>query len=392
MLEIKEFMKNVEKDLIDFCQNLVRIKSFTGREEEVSRYMEKKMIELGYDEVIVDGLGSVIGRMGTGDKKLLFDSHIDTVAVDDEKDWSVDPFGGVIKDGKLFGRGSVDMKSAGAASVYAGYIAKELGLLEGKTIYVSTSVMEEDYDGEALLYEFENLGIKPDYAVICEATQCRLAIGQRGRALMKIDMEGVSAHGSAPEKGVNAVYKMVEIINRIEDLEKKYINMAGKIGEKPSIALTKIECETASYNAIPSKSTVYVDRRLIKGETYEIVENEMNEIVEGTGATWEIFKVIGKSWTGEEVVLNSFMPFWDISLEHGLTKAAFKAYEDGNERKPELMMWDFSTNGVATDKLNIPTIGFGPGDSKMAHVKDEHCPIDDIVKACEFYTNLIKNI
>ena len=384
--KINEFLTKVEGELIEFAQNLVRIKSFTGKEEEIIHFVKERMIQLGYDDVIIDGMGNAIGVIGYGDQKILFDSHIDTVAVEDGAEWTVAPFGGEIIDGKLYGRGASDMKCAAAATIYAGYAIKELGLDEGKTIYISISVMEEDYDGENLLYQFTEGGIKPGYVVICEPSQCRISIGQKGRALFKINTTGVSAHGSAPEKGVNAVYKMAEIINRVERLNETLSKQGSEHG---TVALTKIESDAASYNAIPFQSSIYIDRRLVKGEDEGVIRKEMEKLLAGIDATWEVFEVIGKSWTGLEVVLHSFLPAWEIDLEHDLTKAAIKAYENLYQKNPEMWKWDFSTNGVTSAKFGIPTIGFGPGDSKQAHCRDEYCPVSEIVEACKFYAGLV---
>lgn len=389
MKQLSDFLKNIEQELIEFTQELVRIKSFTGQEEESIQFVRSRMLELGYDQVTIDGMGNCIGVIGTGKTKIMFDSHIDTVKVDDAHEWTVDPFGGEIRDGKLYGRGSVDMKSALAATVYAGYAIKQLGLDKGKTIYVSASVMEEDYDGENLNYVFQEDGIKPDYVVICEATKCRVCLGQKGRALFKIDIEGVSAHGSAPEKGVNPIYKMNEIIKRVEELND---TLSARRGEHGTVALTRIECEAASYNAIPSKASIYIDRRLVNGENEEVIKSEMDALLAGTDANWEVFQVIGKSWTGSDVRFNSFLPAWEIGLDHPLTLAAVKACEKVEGQATETTKWDFSTNGVASAKMGITTIGYGPGDAKLAHMKDEYCPVEDISKACRFYVELVREI
>lgn len=389
MENLASVVTGLRDELIKFAQDLVKIKSFTGKEEEIIKFIEKKMLELGYDKVIIDGMGNCIGIIGDGDIKIMFDSHVDTVKADDAKEWSYDPFGGEIIDGKLWGRGSADMKSALAATVYAGYAIKKLGLHKGKTIYISASIMEEDYDGENLSYIFDNDDINPDYVVICEATKCHVCLGQKGRALFKINMPGVSAHGSAPEKGVNPIYKFADIIKRIEDLNKTLTASQENSG---TIALTKIESKSASYNAIPSEATAYIDRRMITGEDESFVRNEMDALITGTDATWEVFQVKGKSWTGLDVCLNSFLPAWEIDLKHPLAVSAMKACEIVEGRKTETTMWDFSTNGVASARIGIPTIGYGPGDSKLAHMKDEYCPIEDIVKACEFYIELVKEI
>lgn len=150
------------------------------------------------------------------------------------------------------------MKSAVAAMVYAGFAIKKLGLDEGKTIYISASVMEEDCDGGAILYEYNKDKIQPDYVVICVPSGLKLAVGQRGRTSIKIiTTEGVSCHASAPERGVNPVYSMNTIIKRVEELNENFARE-----DKPgSAVLTKIECQTGSINTVPNKCSIYLDRR-----------------------------------------------------------------------------------------------------------------------------------
>ncbi len=386
--QILAFSKQVQSDLIQFAQDIVRIKSYTCNEEELANFVIAKMNELGYDEVFQDKLGNVIGVVGTGEKEIFFDAHLDTVEVQDEEDWTYGPFSGEIVDGKLYGRGSTDMKGAVAATVYAGHAIKQLGLAEGKKVYISTSIMEEDYDGEAVSYLFKENDIKPDYVVICEPSSLQLALGHNGRALVQVDMDGVSAHGSAPEKGVNAIYKMNQIISRVENLGLEMM----KADTSGSLALTKIESEAVSINAIPPKCSIYLDRRLDIGEDWDHLTKEMNMLLEGTGASWSIYDEAGESWKGEKLVLHSFLPAWEIEKEHHLAQSCLAAYEDLNEKEPIMIKWDFCTNGVAPARLGIPTIGFGPGTAKLAHMTDEYCLVDEIVSAFEFYTNLVKHI
>ena len=198
----------LQAELIEFTQSLVRIKSMSGQEQEIIKFIEQKMKALGYDEVTIDAMGNVLGRIGHGAKTILFDSHVDTVAVNDEAQWEVPPFSGEIIDGRVYGRGSVDMKSSIAAAMYAGALAKKQGLASGKTIYVSGTVFEEDCDGENLKYLFKELNLRPNYVVICEPSNNQIALGHKGKAQISIKTRGVSAHGSAPEKGINAIYEM----------------------------------------------------------------------------------------------------------------------------------------------------------------------------------------
>ena len=187
---IKDLCLAHQPEIIEFLQKLISTESYTGQEEEVAKCVEAKMIELGYDSIIKTEYGDIVGVLGSGDTAILFDSHMDTVVVNDRDQWTQDPFAGNVVDGKIWGRGTSDMKSAIAATVYAGYFAKKLGLIEGKTVYISASVMEEDFDFFALDNIIENLSKKPGAVVICEPSDRQIALGHRGRALLEIHTEG----------------------------------------------------------------------------------------------------------------------------------------------------------------------------------------------------------
>ncbi|RLC10907.1 MAG: YgeY family selenium metabolism-linked hydrolase [Deltaproteobacteria bacterium] len=383
---VKKLADKLLPDIIDFAKQLIRTKSYTGHEGDLADLVLNKMKELDYDHVSVDELGNVIGVVGDGPTRILFDSHMDTVGVNHPEEWRLDPFSGEIVDEKLYGRGSVDMKSALSAAIFAGHIVKRLGLQEGKTIYITASVMEEDYDGETVYSMCRHLESLPDYVVICEPSSLDLALGHKGRALLKVTSKGISAHGSAPEKGINAVYKMIPLLQRVEALNNEMMRKGNETG---SIALTKICSSAESLNAIPDQCEVYIDRRLMLEEDKEVIAAEMNTLLEGMDVSWAVYDKRGKSYTGVPVVLHSFLPSWAISPDSILAKACIKSFKTLFEREPHLIKWDFCTNGVATaGRLNIPTIGFGPGDSKKAHTVDECCEISQIAAAVEFYAFL----
>jgi putative selenium metabolism hydrolase len=380
----------VEKELIGFAQSLVRIKSFSGQEEKVVKFIEKKMNDLGYDEVIIDSMGNVVGRIGHGEKSVMFDSHIDTVEVNDEEKWDLPPFSGNIIDGHLYGRGSVDMKSGAAASIYAGAIAKKLGFDSGKTIYVSCSVFEEDCDGENLKHLFKELSFKPNYMIICEPSDNKISLGHKGKAQISIKTLGVSAHGSAPEKGTNAIYEMAEIIQRVE---KTNVELMKKNDPRGTLVMSRISSTGASLNAVPSECEVYLDRRMVPGETEDAIKKEMDQIIKGKNATWEVGTLHRKSWTGMDITYEPFHLAWKIDVTHELTRACIAAYHESFGSAPtEYVFWDFSTNAVTPVSMGIPAIGFGPGEYKLAHMCNEHCKVHQIIDACGFYTRLIHNI
>ena len=390
MKKLNFLTPKVETELINFTQNLVRIKSVTGDEEEIIRFIEKKMKEIGYDEIIVDSMGNVVGRIGDGKNALMFDSHIDTVAVKDEGEWDVPPFSGKIVDGNLWGRGSVDMKSGAAASIYAGAVAKNAGLDSDTAIYVSCTVMEEDCDGENLKHVFKELGLKPSYVVICEPSDNKITLGHKGKAQISIKTQGVSAHGSAPEKGVNAIYEMAEIIQRVEKCNEELMKTDSPRG---TLVMSDISSKSASLNAVPSECEAYMDRRMVPGETEDAIRREMDGIIKGKKATWEVGTLMRQSWTGMNVKYEPFHLAWKIDENHELTKKCIAAYRKVFGCGPdEFDFWDFSTNAVTPVSMGIPTIGFGPGEYKLAHMRNEHCKIHQIINACNYYAQLSMSI
>ena len=379
-----------EADLISFTQKLIRIRSYSGQEQAIIRFIEQKMKDLGYDEVTVDSMGNVMGRIGEGERSILFDSHVDTVEVNDEKEWEFPPFGGEIANGRLYGRGSVDMKSSIAATIYAGAIAKKLGLNTGKTVYVSCTVFEEDCDGENLKHLFKEMNLRPDYVVICEPSNNQIALGHKGKLQVSVKTRGVSAHGSAPEKGVNAVYEMAGIIQRVE---RTNLELMKKEKPRGTLVLSKISSVSASLNAVPSECEIYLDRRMIPGETEADIQREMNEIIQGKDASWEVGTLHRKSWTGMDIHYEPFHLAWKIDQDHELTNACKAAYRETFKSDPtEFDFWDFSTNAVTPVSLGIPTIGFGPGEYKLAHMRNENCEVEQIIQACDFYARLIEKI
>jgi putative selenium metabolism hydrolase len=335
-------------------------------------------------------MGNILGRIGQGPRSILFDSHVDTVDVHDAGLWAHPPFGAEIAGGRLYGRGSVDMKSSAAASIFAGALAHRLGWDAGKTIYVSGSVLEEDCDGENLKHLFAERQLRPGWVVICEPSNNRIALGHKGKAQISIKTQGISAHGSAPEKGLNAIYEMAEIIQRIEQTNTR---LAQTLAPRGTLVLSRIASTSVSLNAVPSECEAYLDRRMVPGETEAGIREEMDRIIAGKRATWEVGTIRRTSWTGLEVTYEPFHLAWQIPLEHELTRACIAAYAQtfGSE-PPAFDFWDFSTNAVTPVSLGIPTIGFGPGEYKLAHMRDENCPVDQILSACGFYTHLIGQV
>jgi putative selenium metabolism hydrolase len=389
-MSASDFMTRAESgrgDVVAFLRDLIALPSPSCAEEAVARRVTAEMDAVGFDDARIDPMGNVVGRIGNGSFELLLDAHMDTVGIGDRSAWPHDPFAGKVEEGTVFGRGASDNKGALAAQVHAGKLIAERGL-DGAdvTVYVAGTVMEEDCDGLALGYLIESLG-GVDAVVLGECTNLAVYRGHRGRMEMKVTTKGISAHASAPERGTNAVTAMAPIVAEVDALDGRLATDAF-LG-KGTIAVTKIECETASLNAIPDACTIYLDRRLTDGETRASAIAEVESLADGTGATVEVPEYAEPSYTGLVLTTDKYYPTWVLDADHSLVRAGVAAAEAALGRTPAVDKWTFSTNGVSSaGRLGIPTIGFGPSEERWAHTVLDQCPVDDLVASVAFYAAL----
>ncbi len=376
-------------DLANFLRDLVSIKSFSAGEREAVERIRREMEKVGFDEVIVDGLGNILGRIGNGKKVIAMDAHIDTVEVGNEKLWKVDPFSGEMKDGVIYGRGASDQKAGMAAMVYGAKIMMEEGLTGDFTLYVTGTVMEEDCDGLCWRYIIERDGIRPDFVVITEPTNLNIYRGHRGRMELQIRTVGRSCHASAPERGVNAIYKMARIIAEIERFNERLKD--DRFLGKGTIAVTQIFFKSPSQNAVADECTIQLDRRLTAGETKESVVEELKGAIALAGEEAEIIELFydRPSYTGLSFPVEKYFPTWVMEEDSGIVRKTVATYREVFGADPLVDKWTFSTNGIATAGVfSIPTIGFGPANEIYAHSPDDQCPVDHLVRAAAMYALL----
>ncbi len=367
--------------------DIVKVRSLSGEEEQVQKILKKYMEDAGFDEVRFDGLGNLIGRIGNGSKILAIDAHIDTVDVGNLDNWDFDPFSGEIKDGYVWGRGSVDQEGGAASFITAGRILKELGFDRDLTVYFTTTVLEEDCDGLCWKYIVEEDKIKPDAVIITEPTNLNIYRGHRGRMEIMIKIHGISAHGSAPERGDNAIYKGARVALEIEKLNER-LKVDPFLG-KGSVTVSEFKSDAPSQCSVADYAQLYLDRRLTWGETKETAIAELQQILDDLGikdAEIVVPHYKGKAWTGLEYGMEKYYPTWKIDENHPVIQLGRKVFVDLFEHEPKIDKWTFSTNGVTINGYyGIPIIGFGPGNEIYAHAPNEKVPIDHLVKATAFY-------
>lgn len=384
--KIKKWIERHEKDAFTFLRELIAIPSTSCKEKKVVVRIVNKMRALNFDEVKTDGMGNVLGRVGNGPRTIAFDGHIDTVDVGVPENWNFDPFEGKEDVDYIYGRGASDQTGGFVSALYAGAMLKELGLLEGLSVWIVGSVQEEDCDGLCWQYILGEQILMPEFVVLTEPTSLGVYRGQRGRMEIRVDVKGVSAHGSAPERGDNAIYKMARILCELEELNDHlvYDEFLGK----GTLAVSEIFYTSPSRCAVADGCSISIDRRLTTGETPISAVEEVRslESVKGSKAKVSVYRYSKPSYTSLIQDVPCEFPTWTIPEDHFLVDHLERAHEALHGQKPVTDKWTFSTNGVSIMGMRgIPCIGYGPGDEKEAHAPNEKIRKEDIRSAIGTY-------
>ena len=386
--------KELEGDTVRFLSDLVRTQSFSSKERKVIGVIKREMEKIGFDEIRIDGLGNIIGRIGNGKRVIAFDGHVDTVYPGDLSQWAQDPFVPVIKDGKIWGRGTVDQKGGVATMIHAGRVIKELGLNDQFTIYFTGTVMEEDCDGLCWQYILNEDALKPELVVITEPTNLNIYRGHRGRMEIRVEVSGRSCHGSAPERGDNAIYKIARIALEIEKLNGR-LRGDSFLG-KGTVTISEVKSSSPSLCAVADRAGIHLDRRLTFGETKESALAEVRDAAARAGcpdANVFVLNYEEAAYTGKVYPTEKYYPTWVLDESSPFLKGATDAYEGALGKPPLVDKWTFSTNGIATAGLKgIPTLGLGPGNEVYAHAANEACPIDHLSAAVAFYAAFVAKL
>jgi len=384
---VLESARSLRDTSAEVLSTIVKIPSFSGKEEAVCRKIASLCTDVGCDEVRFDGLGSVVARVGKGPRSIVFDAHVDTVGVGDPARWATDPFSGIVRDGLVLGRGTADQKGGAAAMISAARILKNLGYDGVFSVYFTFTVLEEDCDGLCWRYLIEKEGLRPGFAVSTEPTSCRLYRGHRGRMEVEAKVRGVSAHGSAPERGESAAYKAARAALAMEALNERLAS--DEFLGKGTVVVSKMSVQGPSQCAVPDQGSLYMDRRLTWGETAEAALAQIRDAMGADAANVEMPRYDGVGWNGAHYTQDLYFPTWKIPEEHPLVAGGRDTYHALFGRQPVVGKWTFSTNCVALCGMHgIPCIGFGPGDEDKAHAPNENTRIDDLVTASAFYAML----
>ncbi|MDA3918565.1 MAG: YgeY family selenium metabolism-linked hydrolase [Deltaproteobacteria bacterium] len=386
--------KEREVKLIDLCSSLIRTRSYSGEEKQIILQLQHIFKDKGCSDIYIDESGSITAcfkgkRQG---KKLLFDSHVDTVPVTDPTQWKYDPFGGDIHNGRIYGRGSSDMKGALAAVIMAVeyFIADTQNDFAGE-IVVSGVVHEESFEGIAS----RNISnrVQPDFVVIGEASNLNLAHGQRGRAEIVVETFGKPAHSANPKAGLNAVYKMTKLIEAMQGLSVSHHPVLGH----GILELTDIKSSPyPGLSVVPEYCKATFDRRLLVGETKKNVIAPIEKLIKKFQNHDPDFQArvsysFGREacYTDADIEAERFFPAWIYDEEEYFIQTAYQGLKEIG-LDPEMAVYSFCTNGSHyAGEAGIKTMGFGPSKESQAHVNDEYIEISQLTGACRGYYGLM---
>ena len=384
--KVLEKSKDYQSQMSAFLRDMIAIPSESCEEEKVIQRIRKEMETVGFDRVEIDPMGNVLGYIGNGSHLIAMDAHIDTVGIGNRENWSHDPYAGYEDDDIIYGRGASDQEGGMAAMVYAGKVIKDLGLTDDYTLLVTGTVQEEDCDGLCWQYIIEESKIRPEFVVSTEPTSLGVYRGQRGRMEIRVAVEGVSAHGSAPERGDNAIFKMAPILMELQELHHR-LKDDDFLG-KGSLTVSEVFYTSPSRCAVADGCSISIDRRLTWGETWEGALEEIRRLpsVQQAGATVSMYNYERPSYTGLVYPTECYFPAWVLNENHAACKTLVESFTSLFDERPVVDKWTFSTNGVSImGRYNIPCVGFGPGHEDQAHAPNEVTWKDELVRACAMY-------
>ena len=426
---IKAAAESYKDDMVRFLRAMISHPSESCEEGEVVACIKEEMERLGFDKVEVDGLGNVIGWIGEGDKIIAIDSHIDTVGIGNIDNWTDDPYKGYEDDEVIYGRGGSDQEGGLASAVYGAKIMKEMNLIpEGYKLMIVGSVMEEDCDGLCWQYIVNKGGIRPEFVISTEPTDGGIYRGHRGRMEIRVDVKGISCHGSAPERGDNAIYKMADIISDVRALNNNGCDDSTQIPGlvkmldpkfnpehyedarflgRGTCTVSQIFYTSPSRCAVADSCAISIDRRMTAGETWDSCLDEIRALPSvkkyGDDVKVSMYMYDRPSWKGTVYETEAYFPTWINKENAPHVKALIDAHKAlyGEKRigpasqkslrdRPLTDKWTFSTNGVAIQgRYGIPCVGFGPGAESQAHAPNEITFKQDLVTCAALYVAAI---
>jgi succinyl-diaminopimelate desuccinylase len=394
-VRVADVLSRIDADeLIALTRDLVRIPSVVrpgdpaATEAAVAAHVERWLRAEGFAvEVheVAPGRPNVLGWIGdAAGPTLLLEGHTDVVTEGDPREWHHPPFGGDVVDGRLYGRGSADMKSGLAAAMLAAAVIKRSGAPLGGRLLVGALVDEEgDMLGARHLCTTD-LGRALTAAIICEPEQNELCLEQRGVVWARITVRGRMAHGAMPEAGINPITALAALLREAPALERRLRRLCRRSPHlrPPTVTPTVAQAPAQGVpqsNVIPSTAHATLDVRLTPGPDADAIAKEIDVACQRAmeacpGATVE--------WAP----VNGYRLATRVERGEPLVRAMVRGVRQATGRAPRFGGVPGSTDGtILRTTLGIPIVTCGPGDRLIPHQVDEHVEIDQLVEAARIY-------
>ena len=384
--DIKSKIK--EEEITNLAQELIKIPSDeTAGEKEVCEYLESYLKSLGMKvrlqevlpnrpNIIAEVIGDEVG------KSIMFNGHVDTVPIGDIKKWSMDPYSAIIKDNKLFGRGSTDMKGAIASMIIAmKFIMNNVEKFNGKIIF--TGVMAEETTGLGTQKIVEE-NIKADMAVVGEPSDEKIYRAHKGTMWFNLSTYGKLEHSSeSNSESNNAIINMMKLIMEINEISKELETIENNLVGHPSINIGLIDGGT-KQNMIADSCRISIDRRTLPEEKTDEILDKLRIRLDGLRSLDDRLTFDLEIDTIREAV--------EVAESEQIVQEVKNALNKVINKNPTISGMKATTDmSILVNQGNIPSVIYGPGFIKQAHTVDEFIEVKRLVESSQVYAEILLN-
>ena len=386
MMDLRRFVR--KKELVDLTIRLVQAPTENppGNEKGAAQFLKSLLSKRGFKIKTVlspTGRWNLVAekRWGRGGRRLIFNGHLDVVPAGNPSQWKYHPFQGRLYKGKIYGRGSSDMKSGIASFIHA---LSAIERSETRPPYGAVILHlvsdEESHGHQGMGFLTQNESIQGDAALVGEPTSLHPVIAQKGALWLRMTTLGKSAHGSRPHLGINAIEKMSRLVQSLNSISwAKDHPLLGK----PTLNVGAIRGGT-KINVVPNQCEIEVDRRMLPGEKKEEVLTEMRGILDSLQSQDPLFQ-----YRMEEI---DFAEPAEIHPEEEIIGVGMNAIQEVTGEKPKLKgSSGFTDARFYINQCHIPTLIFGPGGVDQSHTTNESVEVEALVHAAHIYGVILMN-
>jgi len=373
-------------DCVDFTQRLIQTPSMSHEEGQIAELVAAEMRRLQFEEVEIDGIGNVSGRIRGQNPELgaiVLNTHLDHVDPGDLDLWPAPPYSGEIAGSRIVGRGACDIKGPLAVQIYS-MAAMLRASQRPRRDVVFSGVVQEEIGGAGAEYWVRHLDYAVDLVVLGEPSNNNISLGHRGLLQMWVTFHGRSVHASAPDTGDNPNYAMATFLQKL-NMAQSELSAHPLLGAT-SVAPTIVEVDTKSPNVTPAWTRVLLDFRTAS-ESSNSVQAFVHRLAGESSHT------ITDAWCSEPTPLQDSedtISGYYTPPESDVVQRAEVAISRGMGRPPEVISYQFATDGRLFVPYNLPIIGYAPGEENLAHTVKESISIPQMGEALQGYVGLLQ--